>query len=68
MEDGYLSTGQAARLLGVSAKTITRWADVGAVPYDITPGGHRRMRRVDVERLAVRRGDGSNRAAGSPGE
>lgn len=33
--------GQAARLLGVSADTLRRWADSGRLKTRRTPGGHR---------------------------
>lgn len=46
-----LTPGEVAALLGVSPKTVARWASSGALPHFRTPGGHRRYRRVDV--LAV---------------
>jgi excisionase family DNA binding protein len=46
-----LSTGDVAELLGVSQDTVTR------IPKDrldhwVTPGRHRRYRRLDVEQYA----------------
>jgi MerR family transcriptional regulator, light-induced transcriptional regulator len=56
------STG-AARLLGVGATAIKRWSDAGALPCVRTPGGHRRFRREDVERL--HRGQSATSSDGS---
>ena len=49
--DEFLRPGEAAKLLQVSPKTVTRWADRGYIPCVITLGGHRRFRRADVEAL-----------------
>lgn len=43
----YLTAGEAARILGVSPKTINRWANDGRIPCTVTLGGHRRF-RADV--------------------
>jgi excisionase family DNA binding protein len=44
-----VSTGEAARMLGVNLRTLQRWASEGQIKPDwITPGGHMRW---DVERL-----------------
>lgn len=51
----YLSLSAASKLLGVHASTLRRWADEGAVPVYITPGGHRRFARADILALASRR-------------
>jgi excisionase family DNA binding protein len=53
-DDIYLSLSAASKLLGVHSTTLRRWADSGAVPVYITPGGHRRFARSDVEALAAR--------------
>ncbi|MDP1804411.1 MAG: helix-turn-helix domain-containing protein [Acidimicrobiales bacterium] len=45
----YLTPGQAARMLGVSPKTVNRWATDGRIPCAVTLGGHRRF-RLDVIR------------------
>ena len=53
-------TSEAARRLGLSARSLSRWAQDGHVEPDlVTPGGHMRW---DVERLreqivALRRHD-----------
>ncbi|HMQ31009.1 MAG TPA: helix-turn-helix domain-containing protein [Chloroflexaceae bacterium] len=56
-DDGavYLSLSAASRLLGVHSTTLRRWADAGAIPVYITPGGHRRFARDDIEALAARK-------------
>lgn len=46
-----LNPVDAAELLGVHRDTVTRWADEGKLPCWVTPGGHRRFRRSDVEAL-----------------
>lgn len=43
----YLTPGQVARMLGVSPKTVYRWATAGRIPCVVTLGGHRRF-RADV--------------------
>ncbi len=43
----YLTPGQVARMLGVSPKTVNRWANDGRIPCAMTLGGHRRF-RADV--------------------
>ena len=54
----YLTPGEAAALLHVSPKTVTRWAAEGLIPYVVTLGGHRRFRREDVNEIARRMSDG----------
>lgn len=49
--DGYLSAGEAARMLRVSPKTVSRWADKGLIPCMVTLGGHRRFLRSTVEAI-----------------
>jgi len=45
-----LYPGEVAKLAGVDAKTVTRWADAGLLPVAFTfPSGHRRYRRTDVD-------------------
>ncbi|WP_232280684.1 MerR family transcriptional regulator [Chloroflexus aggregans] len=51
----YLSLSAASQLLGVHSSTLRRWADEGAIPVYITPGGHRRFARADILALAARR-------------
>lgn len=49
---GYLRASQAATILHVSPKTISRWAREGRLGHVVTLGGHRRFFREDIERLA----------------
>ena len=51
-ESAYLTPGQAARILGVSPKTVNRWATDGRIPCAMTLGGHRRF-RIDVIRTVA---------------
>ncbi|MHA6622700.1 MerR family DNA-binding transcriptional regulator [Pseudonocardia sp. DLS-67] len=45
-----LTTGEVARELGLSARSIARWAQEGKLtPALYTPGGHPRWRLGDVE-------------------
>jgi excisionase family DNA binding protein len=53
-DDTYLSLSAASKLLGVHSTTLRRWADAGSIPVYVTPGGHRRFARRDVEALASR--------------
>lgn len=47
--DRTLTTGEAAVLLGVSAKTVARILDAGKIPFlRLSPKGHRMVRRADV--------------------
>jgi molybdopterin-binding protein len=46
------AVGEAARLLGVSADTVRRWADGGRVPTSRTPGGRRRIDGAALAHLA----------------
>jgi excisionase family DNA binding protein len=63
--DSYVTTGYAAKALGVGLTTLQRWAHAGLVtPAFTTPGGHFRwdlddlraqlQARPDVEREADR--------------
>lgn len=58
MGHNYLSTREAAELLGVGTTSIKRWAEEGTLPCIKTAGGHRRFRRSDV--LALRSPKGSD--------
>ena len=51
---GYLRAAEAAALLHVSPKTISRWAREGKLGHVVTLGGHRRFSRTDIEALAER--------------
>ena len=46
-----LSLTDAATLLGVHPTTLRRWADQGDILVMVTPGGHRRFPRTEIDRL-----------------
>ena len=47
----YLTPAEVARLVGVSATTVTRWAREGKLACQVTLGGHRRFDPAVVEAL-----------------
>jgi excisionase family DNA binding protein len=49
--DELLRTSEAARRLQVSQRGVLTWAASGRLPSILTPGGHRRFRASDVERV-----------------
>jgi excisionase family DNA binding protein len=53
-DDVYITTGEAARILRVSPKTVARWAKEGKLPHLVTLGGHRRFPAAAIEDLARR--------------
>jgi hypothetical protein len=57
-----LSLGPASRLIGVDPDTLRRWSDDGRVPTLLTPGGHRRFDRRDLERVLASRARGGSSA------
>ena len=52
----YLTPGQVARILGVSPKTVNRWANDGRIPCAVTLGGHRRFRADVIRGVAASMG------------
>ncbi len=48
---GWVTLGEAASALGVSASTLRRWADCGRIASQRTTGGHRRFAVADLKRL-----------------
>lgn len=46
-----LTATKVSLILGVSAYTVTRWADAKLLSCMKTAGGHRRFRLSDVERF-----------------
>jgi excisionase family DNA binding protein len=47
----YLSTREAADLLGISIRTAQVWVETGMLEAWKTPGGHRRILRHSVDRI-----------------
>lgn len=48
--EDLLKPSEAAAMLGVTVRSVARYADLGQLAC-IRPGGHRRYSRADVERL-----------------
>ena len=46
---GWLTLGNASRILGVDESTLRRWADAGQIRAFRTPGGHRRFAEAEVQ-------------------
>lgn len=46
-----LTSAEAGAVLGVSGKTIARYADTGLLPVITLPTGHRRFRRSDLDAM-----------------
>lgn len=45
-----LTPGDVAKLFRVDPKTVTRWANKGKLNSIVTPGGHRRFRKSEVDK------------------
>ncbi len=48
----YLTPQEVAEWMMVSPVTVRGWAQKGLLQAEVTPGGHRRFRREEVERFA----------------
>jgi excisionase family DNA binding protein len=48
----YMTTGEVAKMLGISPKTVARWAKEGKLPHLVTLGGHRRFPAQPIRDLA----------------
>jgi len=51
MDDDLLTTAEAARIAGVGTTSVKRWADQNLLQCVKTAGGHRRIRRQELERF-----------------
>ena len=49
-----LSIGDAAKELGISTKTLRRWADSGKIRSERSPSGQRRFFLTDIKRITPR--------------
>lgn len=47
----FYSVSKAAKILGVSTKTIRRWDAGGIIKTSMTPGGHRRISDSEINRI-----------------
>ncbi len=47
----YMTGIEVGRMLGVSPKTVARWAKEGRISHTKTLGGHRRYAATDIEAL-----------------
>jgi excisionase family DNA binding protein len=56
MGGAYIRTAEAAKILGKSPKTVSRWARDGRLPHLVTLGGHRRFPAAAVNELARQMG------------
>ncbi len=54
--DKLLTPTEVAALLRVSPVTVRHWALEGKLPFETTPGGHRRFTRAAVESFAREQG------------
>ena len=50
----YIRTAEAAKMLRVSPKTVSRWAKQGKLPHVVTLGGHRRFPADAIEKIATK--------------
>ena len=46
----YLDLAQAARLLGISPRTLRRWMRDGRLAYELSEAGEPMLRREDIMR------------------
>lgn len=53
--EDFCSTEEAARILGVSLRTIRLWVESGALQAWKTPGGHRRITAGSLQKLVEER-------------
>jgi excisionase family DNA binding protein len=59
----YLTPNEVAQWMMVSPITVRGWAQKGMLQAEVTPGGHRRFRREEVERFARQWNPAGNRGA-----
>ncbi|MFM8331291.1 MAG: response regulator [Candidatus Methylumidiphilus sp.] len=63
----YLTTREAAAMLGVSLRTAQLWSESGIIEAWKTDGGHRRITRSSIERL-IKEGVNSRRNPQAPAD
>jgi len=59
-EDAYVSTREAAEILGISLRTAQLWVESGVLLAWKTSGGHRRILRRSIDALLAERSKISN--------
>ncbi|NER23114.1 MAG: IS607 family transposase [Symploca sp. SIO1C2] len=52
--EATISIGDAAKELGISTKTLRRWADAGKIKFQRSPTGQRRFFLADIKRITPR--------------
>jgi excisionase family DNA binding protein len=62
-DTSFLTIQQAAARMGVHESTVRRYADRGLIGVRRLPSGVRRLHRADVDGLAARMEDKSDRSA-----
>lgn len=50
MHEDYISTGEAAKMIGVSYRTLQRYIEKNVIP-SVKVGGKRLIKRSDIEKL-----------------
>lgn len=55
MKNELLTVQEAADFIGVSSSTLKRLCESASVPVFRTPGGHRRIDKMDLDRIVVSR-------------
>ncbi len=65
-EDAYVSTREAAEILGISLRTAQLWVESGVLLAWKTSGGHRRILRRSIDALLAERSKISNANSEAP--
>lgn len=55
-ENDFISVPKAAEKVGVDRRTMWRWVKSGKIRSFVTPGGHHRIQRTDIDALLERNG------------
>lgn len=59
MRENIFSISKAARYLGVTPLTLRNWQKKGLIKSFRTPGGHRRFRKITLDKIKGINGTGS---------
>ncbi|MCD6319696.1 MAG: response regulator [Candidatus Desulfofervidaceae bacterium] len=52
----FITTAEASKICGVTRTTIVKWIDEGLLKAFVTPGGHRKIQREDLEKFIQKQG------------